>query len=418
MNRFTIFLCLSTLLWPGLAAAQKVMILQTGFTSGNLYPCRCPSEPKGGLAKRATLIKKLASSATDYLLLDNGDIFSPFADRRTDSLALSAYDIMGYQAIAVGDQEFGQGINSFLELQKQYDTPFVAANLYYKGRLVAEPYRIIRLEKHRLNVGVVGVVQHDILQQRLNGAIPGLEVRPPAAALQGIVNKLRSKVDLMILLSHVSAEAEKEIANAYPQFDLIIGGCHQTGTNTVDSAGAVSILRTGADAKHVIHCLLEKVKGKWRIADMKLDGVTSDLADDPQVLAVVGTEPPPVMTNPLPPPPQPQQTSIQPPPMQRSQAPKPNLTIDAFVARDCPDCQNLKKGLFAEMSAKYAPRIRFVYHEIDNPDEYNQLVAFENKCKDFNNKIPAVVIGDKILGGVEEIKNNLDTAIRKTLKMK
>lgn len=430
MSTFAVFLCLSTMLWSGLATAQKVMILQTGFTSGNLYPCHCPSEPRGGLAKRATFIKQLTGdneqstkSGREFLLFDSGDILCPYPNRRTDSLAMLAYDIMEYQAIAVGDQDLGQSAEYFREIQKKHGSPFICANLYYNGRLLTEPYRIIKLEKQRLNVGVVGVVERGFAPQPQRpsdtmSAAAGLEVRPPVNALRGIVKKLRSKVDLLVLLSHASPETEKEIAGTCPQFDLILGGCQQTGMNAVDSTGAVPILQTGADAKHVTQCLLEKVNGKWRIAEMKLEGVTSDLTDDPLVAEAVGTEPAPSLTNP-PPPPQPQQASLQPSPsVQRPQSPKPSLTIDAFVARDCPDCQNLKKGLFAEMSLQYAPRIRIVYHEIDNPDEYNQLVAFENKCKDFNNKIPAVVIGNTILGGAEEIKLNLDKAIRITLKIK
>ena len=420
--------CLSSVLWPGLTEAQEVMILHTGFTSGSIYPCRCPSEPRGGLAKRATLIKQLtrdngqsAKSGREFLLFDSGDLFNPFADRRTDSLALSAYKLMGYDAIAVGDQEISQGASAFLGLQKQHGLPFIAANLFYKDKLLAEPYKIIRLKKQRLNVGVVGVVQPDFYAATSNNAIPGLEMRPPIAALREVVSRLRSKVDLLILLSHVSNDTTRAIARAYPQFDLVISGGTQTGVNEIDSSSGIPILSAGIGGKYITQSRLEKSDGKWRLTGTKQVGVTSDLADDPEVLEAVGTEPPPILTNPSPPPPQsqpqPQQAQVQPPAPQ-PQAPKSVLTIDAFVARDCRDCQNLKKGLFADVALKYAPRIRIVYHEIDKPDEYNLLVAFENKRNDRNNKIPAVVLGNTILGGVDEIKMNLNKEIRKTLKMK
>jgi hypothetical protein len=41
------------------ALAKDVVILYTGDTHAMLYTCSCPKEPDGGVARRATLVKKL-----------------------------------------------------------------------------------------------------------------------------------------------------------------------------------------------------------------------------------------------------------------------------------------------------------------------------------------------------------------------
>ncbi|MFA5199845.1 MAG: hypothetical protein WC442_02900, partial [Candidatus Omnitrophota bacterium] len=52
--------------------AKEVNIVYTGQTHAMLYPCSCPIQQDGGIARRATLIKQLKKKDPRLFLLDCG----------------------------------------------------------------------------------------------------------------------------------------------------------------------------------------------------------------------------------------------------------------------------------------------------------------------------------------------------------
>ncbi len=364
----------------------RLLVLQTNANNGYLYPCRCPDEPKGGLAKRATLVKALARDAGDFMLFDSGDILGLDSDRATDSLVLAAYQAMGYTAVAVGDQELCRGPEQFLELSRKFRTPFLAANLKYNGRPLARSHLVLRLERPAVTVGVIGAIWPRAFLFYPKTVTQGLEVADPEAALRPLVDSLRPRVDVLILLSHLGYDQEVAIAAKFPELDLIIGGHTQTELREADRSGGVPIVEAGSGSKYVSESWLEPAEGRWSLASYRMVGVNSTLADDRTVAAIVGRAP---ATG---------HTAV---PADQGRGP---LAVYAFVAPDCPDCLKLEQGLFARAAARHGDRIRIVYRSVDDPLSYRQLLELEEKLGDRNNKIPAVVVGDRILGGLEEIE--------------
>ncbi|MCU0607492.1 MAG: hypothetical protein MUF78_08785 [Candidatus Edwardsbacteria bacterium] len=390
MIRRAIYIAL-TLLSPSFSAVAdpgtpRLLVVQSNANNGYLYPCRCPAEPKGGLAKRATLVKALARDAGDFLLFDSGDILGLDSDRATDSLVLAAYQAMGYDAVAVGDQELCRGPEQFIELSRKFRTPFLAANLTYKGRPLARSHVVLKLKDPALTVGVVGAIWPKAFLFYPQVVTQGLEAADPAAALRPLADSLRPLVDVLILLSHLGFDQEVEIARQFPQFDLIVGGHSQTELREADRSGGVPIVEAGSGSKYVSESWLAPADGRWRLSSYRMVGVNSTLADDRAVQAIVGRAPASG------------HTAV---PADQGRGP---LAILAFVAPDCPDCLKLEQGLFAQAAARHGDRIRIVYRSVDDPLSYRQLLELEEKLGDRNNKIPAVVAGDRILGGVEEIE--------------
>ena len=380
-----------------LGFAQKLLVVQTNATNGYLYPCHCPKEPKGGLAKRYTLVKKLAKGQSQFLLLDSGDLLGIDSDYKGDSLMFAAYQAMKYDALAPGDQEFARGINNFLKLQKEFGLPFVAANLFYQGSLLTKPYKIVELKSLKLKAALIGLISPDAFKYYPQDSLQGLEVKEPDAILQSTLDSLKDRADIFILVSHLGYEEEVEIARKFPQLTLIVGGHTQTELKTADLSAGVPIIEAGASAKSLSYAWLQKQAGQWKHQSSRMEGIVSDLADDPKIVSVVGAGPQstPVNANPIP--------------------GDTRLQVQLFVARDCPDCAQLKKGLFSKLSQDYQSRAALIYHEVDNPAEYQALLNYEKSFNDRNNQIPAVVIGGRILGGVEEIEKDLERLIREAL---
>ena len=378
------------------AEPARLLLIQTNADNGILYPCRCPSEPKGGLAKRATLIKALSRDAKEFLLLDSGDDLGLDSDRRTDSLVLAAYQAMGYQAIAVGDQELSHGADYFLDLAKNFKLTFLAANLKYNGQPVGKPCRVLRFEDPKVSVGVIGAIWPKAFMFYPKSVTRGLEIADPDSALRHLADSLRPLVDVLVLLSHLGYEQEVEAAKRFPQFDLIIGGHSQTELKQPDRSGGVPVIEAGVSSKYLSESWLEKSSGKWSLAEYRMVGITSSLADDRAISAIVGNAP---------------NAGHEAPPDQ-GQGP---LVIHAFVAPDCPDCSKLEQGLFARTAAQHGQQLRIVYHLVDRPEEYKLLLDSEQKLNDRNNEIPAVVVGNTIMGGVAEIERDFPARVNALL---
>jgi len=373
------------------ATARELQIFQTNSTNGNLFPCRCPSEPKGGLAKQASLIKKLAGGGP-YWLLESGDIFGINTDRPSDSLVLAAYQAMKYQAVAVGDQELAKGGDYFLQLKDRFDIPFVSANLLYNGRPMAEAYLICSLGKPAVKAAVIGLISPQTMLYYPQEKLAGIQILPPQPVLRGLIDSLKGKVDLFILASHLGFEEEVEIAQKFPELSLIIGGHSQTELNEADRTGNVPIVESGSSGKRLTRAVLTRKNGKWLLSESKLYGITSDLPDDPAVSKIIGPMPGYSHHN---------SDTVSSAKIERS-------VIHIFVAPDCPDCQKLEDGLFKKTARQYSSQLKIQYHMVDDSREYKLLLDYEKLCNDKNNEIPAVVINGRILAGVEEIEKELE----------
>ena len=74
-----------------------------------------------------------------------------------------------------------------------------------------------------------------------------------------------------------------------------------------------------------------------------------------------------------------------------------------FYAKDCPECQRVMKEILPPLKSRYHLEIK--EFEINDLENYEKLVAFEEKFGDSNNKIPVVVIGNHLLSGEEELRD-------------
>lgn len=398
MRRLLVVMTVWILLVSGLpASAREIQIFQTNSTNGNLFPCRCPSEPKGGLAKAATLIQRL-SRGREYLLLESGDIFGLSADRKSDSLLLACYRAMGYQAVGVGDQELSRGAGYLQEIQAKFGTPFISANLLYRGRPLVPGYRVVKMGSPDVRVALIGLISEKTLKYYPAETLEGISVLPPEEVLRILVDSLGAEADLLILVSHLGFEEEIELAGKFPQLSLIIGGHSQAELEHPHYSSGVPIIESGASGKRLTRAVLRESEGGWELAESWLYGITSELPDHPEVHRIIGPGP------------------------DQSQPGRPDTLPDGaagvlqvFVASDCSDCERIKNGLLAELGKKYRGRLTIRYHDINDPRQYRLLADYERLLDDRNNQIPVVVIGRRLLGGPAEIERDLARLVREAL---
>lgn len=204
----------------------------------------------GGIAELATLIKIVRRNELNVFLFDSGDIFTGALSRLTDGALMFGFMItIGYDAMAIGNHEFGYG-EAVLEWQKNRASfPVLGANLFYKGTNHPFAQRHTIIERNGIRIGVIGILGQDASSTAIASShIDELDVTDPIEAVQRSADELRNDVDLIVLLTHqghtapmqTDAEADSRLARDIDKdialagnvngIDVLFGGHADAGT--------------------------------------------------------------------------------------------------------------------------------------------------------------------------------------------
>lgn len=128
-----------------------------------------------------------------------------------------------YDAVTIGNNEgIGNSKNQLNQLYKEAEFPVILANLFDKSTLQlpewADEHKIITT-KEGTRIGLIGATAPFPLTYTPNG----WDVRSWSEILPNIVRFLRKKVDILVLLSHLGINDDRQIAKDLPEFDVIIG---------------------------------------------------------------------------------------------------------------------------------------------------------------------------------------------------
>ncbi len=270
----------------GYSQEFKITLLHSNSSNGVLENCGCPEHPLGALEKRLALIKDIRESNEHVLLLDSGDLLSAVGNSIKDSLALISINLMDYDAITFGDQEFSNGVDFFRRLVNIGKIPFVSSNVAVQGQSLAPPYRIFNVGGIR--AAVIGVTSPSVFMLFPVDKKIGVEVTDPDLVLQDIISEVEGKSDLIILLSHSGYDEDLELAAKYPSIDIIVGGHSQTLLEEPTKVGKTLIVQAGQSGFFLgeLNLILDS-SGKILSYEWRLIPLTLELPDDPEILALI-----------------------------------------------------------------------------------------------------------------------------------
>ena len=86
--------------------------------------------------------------------------------------------------------------------------------------------------------------------------------------------------------------------------------------------------------------------------------------------------------------------------------PKP-IHLHIFLSKTCSHCELVEAASLQRLAREHRLDLVPHYYDIDNMDEYKRLIVLERRLGDTGNKLPVVVVGQRILGGTEEIEERL-----------
>ena len=190
---------------------KQLVILQTSDTHSRIEPIAVNAADRyagmGGTVRRATFIKEARKINPNLLLFDCGDISqgTPYYNLFQGEVEVKMMNLMGYDAMTIGNHEFDFGLENMARLFRMANFPVVCSNYDVTGTVLE------------------GLVQADKCE--------GVVYNDPIEAAQKMADLLKNEegCDVVICLSHLgyqlkNAPCDEELAQKTNHIDAILGG--------------------------------------------------------------------------------------------------------------------------------------------------------------------------------------------------
>jgi len=267
---------------------------------GNLMPFKAPNQDgqtveMGGIARIAGLVKKIEAenqkAGAKTLLLVAGDILqgTPMSTVFKGKPDVEALNLMGVDAMTVGNHEFDFGLDNFLALKKLARFPIISSNIIWRdtGKLVNRPSVSFPLTA-RFRLTVIGATTRELLVTTKPENVARLDVLDSVVTVKAEYERAK-KSGPVILLSHSRFSTDQAIAQTVPGLAAIIGGHDQLLFQPVREVGPVRIFQAFEKGKYLgrLDLDVDPVTGAATIANWTYLPITADLPADPAVEALV-----------------------------------------------------------------------------------------------------------------------------------
>ena len=218
-------------------SAEQLTILTTNDHHGHFMANR---KGEYGMAARMTLVEKIRREVQNnggyLLLLSGGDINTgtPESDFLKAEPDIKAMNLMGYNAMAVGNHEFDKGLEVLKQQIQWANFPFLSANIFLeKDQTPAFTPYVIK-EMGTLRVAIVGLSTTDTPMRTSRKNVEGLIFKEPVNVIQNLMPTLKQQSDIIIVVSHmgfyedgnhgIDAPGDVTLARKVEGIDFIAGG--------------------------------------------------------------------------------------------------------------------------------------------------------------------------------------------------
>jgi 5'-nucleotidase len=284
-NNIIIFSCL--ILWANTLYAQDATIVYTGQTHAMLYPCSCPIRQDGGIKRRATLIKELRKKHPGLLLLDCGNFTAGgLIDEYTQNVQIDlqrsevnykALELMQYDAVGVGPDEFNFGREFFLKNAKKNHPAYLSANLDTDKVI---PYIIKDCDGVKLAViGLTGsFVKHKA---------EGLKISPPAGINELVVRLKNEGAQVVVLLSTLGEKEDLELISKIKGIDIVFIGNNPLKEEAFTKVDNIFLLRPPWQGRKLGKLTLKMKDGKLNDCSIEELPLSKEISDDPDIAVIL-----------------------------------------------------------------------------------------------------------------------------------
>ncbi len=241
------------------AAETHVVIMHTNDIRGHLLP----GPDAAGSARLAAVARRVKPD----LMLDAGGMFSGslISDTFLGAPVIDVMNAIGYDAAAVGSNEFSFGINALAARAREANFPLLSAN-------ATSPIDEIQVaaifNAQDVRIAVIGLTSEELSRTGHPQNVKYVDVADTVSTLQSVLPRVRDRADCIILLTNLTPAEEQRLARAFPEIRLIIGA-HEDGELPV-RIGQTTIVSAGKFGKYAGRLDLTFI-------DSKLKGIESRL---------------------------------------------------------------------------------------------------------------------------------------------
>ncbi|MGR3179165.1 MAG: multiheme c-type cytochrome [Candidatus Anammoxibacter sp.] len=205
---------------------DQITIVFSGEENGYLKPCGCTEGQLGGIKRRFEYLKSIKKEGHIVLPISLGDI--PGIPNRQNEIKmeimLKAMEMMGYVVHNLGEKDLAMGYDIINYLSQISKITFISSNVRFIDvpETAIKPYLIkkIKTKGSEVKIAFIGILSPDLVENDLYN----IEILDPIGSLRPLVKKLDKESDLLILLSHADKDTTLEIADTFPELDLVISG--------------------------------------------------------------------------------------------------------------------------------------------------------------------------------------------------
>ena len=216
-------------------ADTVITILHTNDTHSQIdpLPANDANAGKGGVARRATVVKRVRKENPNTLLVDAGDVLqgTPYFNFYRGEVEYKAMSAIGYDVGTLGNHEFDNGVDALAAALKFANFEVVSANYDVKGtvleqkvkRYVVKTVGGIKVGLFGLGVSPVGLITPDNFK--------GVTYIDPVVAARDVVKKLREeeRCALVVAMTHLGyyedgKRGDSLVASQVDGIDFIASG--------------------------------------------------------------------------------------------------------------------------------------------------------------------------------------------------
>ena len=303
----------------GALPTVHLVLLGTTDLHGNIEPLDYYTNKAAnrGLAKIATLIRRVRAAEPHVLLLDSGDTIqgTPLAyyfarkDTSQPNPTIAAMNALSYDAMALGNHEFNFGLEVLWKAKREARFPFLAANLrqeYKDGVKYFRPYIIKNVAGVR--VGIVGFVTPGVPRWEIPAHYRGYEFEPIVEAAKRVIPEVRKQADVVVVIAHSGLEINPDtgqplypdqlpgenamyaLAQEVPGINAILfGHTHrELQEKFINGTLLVQAKNWGQSLARVDIGFERDAQGSWRVASQHATTipVTDEVPADAEILAL------------------------------------------------------------------------------------------------------------------------------------
>jgi len=221
------------------AGETLITILHTNDTHSQIDPIDDTDKTyggKGGVARRATLVKRIRKENPNTLMVDAGDVFqgTPYFNFYKGEVEYKAMSLIGYDVVTLGNHDFDNGVEALVAAMRFAKFDFVSTNYDVRGTALAarvKPYAVRTFGDVRVGLFGMGVSPDNLITP---DNFKGVKYLDPVRMARGVVRLLREqeKCHLVVGMSHLGYYAnprnaeigDSQVAAQVTGIDFIASG--------------------------------------------------------------------------------------------------------------------------------------------------------------------------------------------------